>query len=299
MVGYTMSIEAFSSLAVAIGTLALATVALIQIRISQRQVSTSERSLEATKEAVVATEQAALETARARIDAKTFRVVPEFREPMWPPLLHTTLTRVPGGGEPALLDSSNIHASRDVGEGDVFTFPREESQLLWFRAYGLLRNEGDGTAFIYFPSTCRVVSDIGPYADVANIRPHERITGHFRPGHVLEPGESMVIEWASGRPLSDWADAYENPNPPNPRGALFLEIVARDTFQDGVTDNLYITIQGLPIEPVTDEQGRWRLRRQPSMVASEYPTVRRRRGLDPEDVQPPWSETFNISGKTS
>lgn len=290
-----MSVDSIASIAVAIGTVFLALVALAQVRVSQRQVSTSQQSLAATERAISATQRAAEETARGRVDANTFRVVPEFSEPEWPPLLNPSLNKMPGGGDPTLLDPVNVHGSWEVTHDHVFSFPREENQLLWFKVCGLLRNEGSGTAFIALPRTCRVKADSGPYAGTPNLRVHDRVTGHYQPRHVLEPGEAMAIEWAAGRPLKEWADAYENPNPPNPMGALFLELIARDTFKEGVIDNIYITMQGKPLEPSPAEQGRWRLRRERSMVSAEYPSVRRRRGLDAQDIRPPWSEKFDFS----
>lgn len=206
-------LQSIASLAVALGTFALAFVAWRQIRISQRHVDTSERSLEATERAIAATERAAEETARARIDAGTFRVIAELREPSWPPLLNSTLNSMPGGGDPTLFDSVNLHASEELSEGHVLTFPRQENELLWFRVQGLLRNEGNSTAFLELPATCRVLEEGGVYAGVPGLRQHARVTGHYRPRHALEPRECMAIEWASGRPLADWAEAYEDPNP--------------------------------------------------------------------------------------
>lgn len=288
-------IETWASLAVAAGTLILAIVAWFQVRVSREQLTHAAESLEATRRASEATERAALETARARTDGVAFRVVGLLATPQWPPLLHPTLNKMPGGGEPTLFDSFNIGSSSVAEPGRVLNAHQLGQQLLWFKTFGLLHNEGAGTALIRLPSTCRVAMEETPFGDVDETITDPRFTGQFLPRMILPPGGSIAFEWWSGRPVSDWIHAYENTSPPNPRGAMFLELGASDTFDEGVVDNLFLVVSGRPIEPVPNDVGRWVVPKQSPMVSSFYPTIRRRRGLDPWEVEPPWVKTYGKS----
>lgn len=267
----------------------LAFAAFWQIRISTRSSAAALASAEAARRA---SEQAA----KARIDDRAPIVValPPIAE--WPPLLHMSRERVPGGGEPLLLDAINIHGSQLPDHTSVFAFPRDQNKLLWFKIWGLIRNEGRTTAVVRLKSHTRFVDEAGPFSASVEepvVIPQE-VGGEGTQAYALPPGASAVFNWADGHPLHEWADAVERPEPPNPHGALFFSMGVEDGFEDGVIDGLFAVVTARPIERIADQTDHWRLAQQRTVGGTRYPTRRHYRGLDPwpPTEPPPWVKDF-------
>jgi hypothetical protein len=211
--GGRVTVETVASLGVAVGTIFLAIVAWLQVgaskgqvRASKEQVGHAAESLKATEQETAATERAAeateaatQEAVRARVDAMSFRVVAEMAAPGWPPIINPRLRAMPGGGEPTMFDERNVRASRPLEPGEAFAFPKQEDELLWFKTFGLLRNEGHGSAFIALPANCRIPDGNTPFGEPTGRTAHPRQTGEFNPRLVLEPGRWFVFPPVSER----------------------------------------------------------------------------------------------------
>lgn len=276
----------------AVATLALAIAAFWQIRVSNR-------AAQGATDAAIAAERASEEAIRTRIDQRAPIVVGLPLIPDWPPQLHRTLSRVPSGGDPSLLDPINLHASAVIDENRVFVFPRDENQFLWFKIWGLVTNEGRTTAVARLDGDARFVEDGGPLAAYLDgpLRIPQAVGAERDRTFALKPRLSAVFTWAAGRPLHEWADAHSSPDPPNPNGALFLSITVLDGFEDGVIDHLYAVVAARPIEPVPHEAGHWRLARTQQVGVTRYPTQRHYRGLGEWlPKEPPWTKDFTGPG---
>lgn len=102
----------------------------------------------------------------------------------------------------------------------------------------------------------------------------------------------MLFEWAAGRPLREWAHAYEHPDPPNPNGALFFSILVSDPTGLSVNDEIFIEAAGRPIEPVPGTNSNWRLVKEQAMRTVVYPTVRHYLNEPEAQSEPPWLTTY-------
>lgn len=274
---------------VALGTLAVAAAAAAELR---RGRTTMRQATEATRAAT----RAADEAARTRIDARAPRPTVLLFEVDWPGLVHTGLNRVPGGDQPSLFASVNVHGSEVLKPNETtFTFPKDENYLLWFTCTGVVVNEGNATCEVRFPCDAKIDSETTHFDQLADYRQVTMFQGQaFAQSQplILPPRSGAVFRWAAGRPLKDWAAAHGDPAFFGRHGAVSLTLISRDFIEDGVVDYLYVSVNGRPLEPIPGEGMRWRVAEQPRMGATRWRAQRLYPSLQDsgQPPKPPWTE---------
>lgn len=273
--------------------IALVFLALRQLGALRRQVEHEEQAVVAAKQSADAAESTVRESTRARVDQEAPRVIALMEAPEWPPFVDMSRSRMPYGNEPRLLERLG---QASVAGDDPFVFDEQESWFMWFRARGVLFNEGRGTARVRVDGESRFVSGTTDLykRGLDKIEVPPRVGTPSNCEYLLQPGGAALFEWAYGHTLAEWADAQRNPTPTNPHGAGFVQITSSDHFEQGVVDFIFVELEARPIEPVPNRQGHWRLC-QDNVVAvgvTVYPSIRVYRsegGMVPEE---PWRERY-------
>ncbi len=274
-----------------------------QTLLTERAVAAAEHGTTAAATSAEAAQESVKEAARARSDTQAPSVV-AFLEPIaWPPLLDINRQRMPQANDLRLLDTLSIQRSRQVQESEEFVFDQDAGAFLWFRMRGLLVNEGRSSARVRLDGEAQFIEENSPFeqrptaiaasrstrpprlpAQVGTYVPKSGLSAEY----VLRPGQEAVLEWASGHTLKEWSEAYEQPNPPNPKGRLFFSVTVFDYFGGGVTDWIFIEAAGRPIEPVPGRNASWRLAAQNTMATVAYPNVRHYKADKQAPPTPPW-----------
>lgn len=256
--------EDWSDLGTIVGATANAAflIALIfQIRQGRKTVEESGRSAHAAQ-------RAAKEAMRGRIDEQAPRII-------------------------ALLEKPVFHGLRDergfvTDLNQEFVMPRMKDVRLLSIVKGRLVNEGKGSARVRLDGNgarflTRAEVEDDPFMFEITSTGEERI---------LRPGESIPFAWSDGHSLEDWVDAYNNPSPPNPRGASFLVVTIRDYLEDGVLDHIPLEMSGRPIVPVDGDEGRWMFGDDAAVVVTSYPVHRTYRKEGWKGVTLPWEKIY-------
>jgi hypothetical protein len=156
-------------------------------------------------------------------------------------------------------------------------------------------NEGNGTARIRLDGEAQFVDGTSSLVNGVTLAAPPVVGTPDRREHLLRPGDMALFEWAHGHTLGDWADARENPDPPNPRGACFFTITVFDFFEHGVVDRIHIVMAGRPLLQVPGAAGQWVI---PDKVADAemgmtiYP-IRRAYTSEALRNEPlPWEDTY-------
>lgn len=233
---------------------------ILQIRQGRITLKESRRSTEAAESSV-------REARRARIDEQAPRVI-------------------------AILEKPSIHGISSAGSFTVsanpeYTMPAMKDDKLFLIAEGSLVNEGKGTARVRLNGNGAVFVDDEDFTFVTEIQTSSE-------ERILRPGEGVRFAWSDGHSLEDWVDAYQNPYPPNPRGACFMEVIVRDYIEDGVIDNLYLEMAGRPLKPVEGDAGRWVYNTEDEVASVSYPARRRYRlEADFAPLKLPWEDSYS------
>ncbi|WP_152603629.1 hypothetical protein [Amycolatopsis rifamycinica] len=268
-----------------------------QVNLAQDQTKAATEAVEAARDSVDASRSAVVESARIRVDERAPRVVALMEAPRWPALIDETRSMMPGGGELRLWHHRSLAQSAEASPAEPFVFPRDENWFMWFRINGVLVNEGAGTARVRLDGEAHFIEGSSPLIPRESNIPVPPPVGTLdRQEYLLRSGESALFEWAYGHPLKEWADAYENPNPPNPFSAAFLVVTVFDYFEHGVMDHIYIETGCRPIVPVPNAHGQWTVPQDSAEVAqglTVYPTRRTYRSEPRGDMKPPpWEEVY-------
>jgi hypothetical protein len=234
-----------------------------------RQIRVGRDGLKESKRATKASLRAVRETAHTRIDAQAPRVSAFLEKP----LIHG-------------LKTSNSFGWED---GQQFVLPSMKDDRLYFIVTGYFINEGNSTARIRMNSFAEFLPE-DPDDDLWSFA-----GGQLQPSkeeYLLRPGEKVYFNWSDSHSVEEWTDAYNNPAPPNPHGALFMEVIVTDSFAEGVIDHIYLEMSGRPLKPKEGDASHWRINDSESMVAISYPIVRIYRHEGQEGLQPSWADTY-------
>lgn len=259
-----------------IGTFAasLATVSLVifglvqlillrrQVILTQDQAGAAKDAVLAARESVEAAREAVAESARVRVDERAPRIVALMEEPEWPPRVDRARSQMPYANELRLLDHRSVAASSDAGPATPFVFDGQKNWFMWFRMRGVLINEGSGTARVRLDGEAQFIegTSILLRDRSGEIGVPPMVGTKDRKEYLLRPGDVALFEWGYGHTLGEWADAYEHPDPPNPRCACFLTVTIMDFFEHGVIDHIFVEMGARPIRPVPQALGQWVLR---------------------------------------
>lgn len=230
-----------------------------QVRQGQSAQKAAERSADAANNSVK-------EALYARIDQQAPRVIALLDQP--------TI-----GG----VQSENELAWRADQEA---VLPRDKEKRLYVGVTGTLINEGKGTARAHLNGAAEWILHeddepllIGPVAQSQD-------------DHILRPGERVRFLWSEAHLLDDWADAYSNPSPANPRGACFMEVIVHDYFEEGIIDHIFLEMSGRPLVPIDGDSSHWKVPDKAEFVAVSYPIKRAHIREDNYKITPPWLETY-------
>lgn len=255
--------EKWAFLAVIIGVIVNAAflwALIVQIKQGRKALAASQRSSDAAQDAVE-------EARRARVDEQAPKVV-------------------------AILDEALVHGlktkdSFGVNSEPIYKMPKMRNDTLLLITTGKLINEGRSTARVRLDGNgaCFLGEDDDDPFFVTEIIP-------AKDERILRPGDTVRFAWSDGHTIEDWTDAYNNPSPPNPKGACFMSVTVRDYQEDGVIDHIYLEMSGRPIKAVEGENGRWQHNVEGSIAATSYPIHRTYRQEGWKGVTPPWTETY-------
>ncbi|WP_433218461.1 hypothetical protein ACQP00_12535 [Dactylosporangium sp. CS-047395] len=229
-----------------------------QVELNATQAKAAEDQVALTQEMLQQATAALREAARARTDERAPLVVALLETPHWPPLVEPSAE----AASPARL------YARDA----------ERNTPLHFRTDGILINEGATTARVRLDEQAH-------FQDPAPAR-RERL---------LRPGEVARFTWTAGHTIAEWADARENPDPPNPLGACFLTITVFDNFEHGIFDHIHLAMSGRPIvavDPSFDEVRLASHESEAAMAVTVFPTRRTYRFDGPRRDPLPWDSTY-------
>jgi hypothetical protein len=280
---------------VAIANLVLVFFALRNLQALKDQIRVGQDAATAAKESADAAAETVREATRTRVDDQAPRVVVLMETPTWPPYVDRQRHAMPGGGERTLYET--IGQSEVAGSQPYF-FDAHKSWLMWFCTRGVLINEGNGTARVRLDGSARFIAGESEIFGADRPIPvPPKIGSEPFPEYVLRPGDAALFEWGDGHTLGDWADAYVDAHPPNPRGACFLVVTVMDWLSSGVIDHNYVLLQARPIEPVPGMQGQWQLRSSPhgEVGVGIYPPQRTYRAHHEEGTYfapAPWQDMF-------
>lgn len=268
---------AAATLALAGYTARMASATRTMSKASRDATDQARRASDAAEQAVRAAQDELAEVVRSRIDASGPAVTL-----MVEPSLEANVLISRGAPPPAghfLLGSTLRHMSRACSLGDQFVFPRDAEQYLWFVIRCHVHNEGHTSVRVTISSEAKFLPE-GPGQDPSN------------PATVvLRPGQSVSFLWADGHTLGEWADGMrDHAGIPNPNRNLRLRVRGED-LRRSVVDYFFAEVGGLPIEPVPDATGTWRMV-QTQVVGTVYPTARwYRHENEPYPKEPWWLET--------
>lgn len=226
---------------------------ILQIRQGRKAVVSAEESANA---AILSVK----ETSRTRIDNIAPRVV-------------------------AVLDKESLGAITMDGNKPVWAVENNEYVLLrdgelkvYFTIKGSLKNEGKSTAYIGLNGYVELAEE---QDDDINWIPGP-IDAHFIEV-PLGPGERIYFKWSDSHTVNEWASAHEEPSP---KGSLRLIITARDAYEEGVVDYIYLEMSGQPLKPKADNSASWEL--VGGIGISYYPTHRVYKKEVPVAFDSPW-----------
>ena len=297
------NLSSIGTFVAAIANVGLVVFALVQLFLLQRQVKLARdqtkaaaETVTAARESVEASHAAVVESARVRIDERAPRVVALMEAPQWPALVDKTRRGMPYANELRLWDHRSVAQSSEASPAEPFVFDRDKDWFMWFRANGVLVNEGSGTARVRLDGEAHFIEGRSSLIRTdRNILSPPSVGTIDRNEYLLRPGDVALFEWAYGHTLEEWADAYENPNPPNPNGASTLTITIFDYFEHGVVDYIYIETGGRPVIPVPNTRGQWTVPHEQAEVEqgmTVYPTRRTYRSEPRVEVALPWESTY-------
>ncbi|USX54115.1 hypothetical protein [Lentzea sp. HUAS12] len=268
-----------------------------QVRLASDQTAATKATVEVARDSAAVARSAVLEAARIRVDEHAPRVIALMEDPAWPPLVDSTRSAMPNAGDLRLLNHRSLAASRDATPATPFVFDGQREWFMWFKMRGVLINEGSGTARVRLDGEAQFVegsSELLPTSG-STMPPPPAVGTPDRNEYLLRPGQSAVFEWGYGHTLGEWADAFENPSPPNPRGACFLTVTVMDYFEHGVIDHIFIEMAGRPIRPIPGALGQWGVpedRSQAELGIVVYPLQRTYRSEGWNGLEPPWAEVY-------
>ncbi|GAA2603137.1 hypothetical protein GCM10010399_37510 [Dactylosporangium fulvum] len=266
-----------------------------QVEVSAAQSRAADEQVALAQEALKAATTAVREAARARTDERAPLVVALLEAPQWPPLVDTTRNRMPYGNEARLLDHRSVSQAEPASPARSFLRGGERNQFMWFRTRGVLVNEGTTTARVRLDNEAQFVEGDSPLVRNSSIVVPPAVGMPTKREHLLRPGEMALFEWGAGHTIAEWADACENPEPPNPRGACFFTITVFDPFEHGTFDHIHVVMAGRPIIPVDgsfDEVGLATEESEAAMGVTIFPTRRTYRSDGPRKEPLPWEETY-------
>jgi hypothetical protein len=288
-----------------VANIGLVIFALVQIMLLRRQVGLAEhqtdaavKTVEVAHESVEATRAAVLETARVRIDEQAPRVIALMEAPQWPPLVDRHRSSMPGGGEPRLFDPGSLRRTSVPTHDGHFVFPRDQGWFMWFKVRGVLINDGRSTARVQMGGEYVFVEGMSPLVPAAGEIKVPACIGvpiGTTAEYLLRSGEVAMFEWAFGRNLAEFADAYQHQDPPNPYATGFQTISVTDGFEHGIIDSIFVEAVIRPIHPVPGTMGQWRIPadvKDVDMGVTVYPTHRTYRSEGWKGVEPPWTELY-------
>ena len=262
--------------------LLLFAVTVVQARLLRAQVKQGQDGVAQAARAAAAAERAVTEATRARIDARASHVVAFIKKPRWIPYLNRVRVTDPWG-RPIPLDPSNRER---INPEMQFSFPLNSEMFLWFDNELTLTNEGLTTAQVQIGHEGVQLSDTFQGANDGSRQP---LGGGQRSDiYALPPGQTMHLDWRTGRTLQEWKLAYEEPDPPNPLGACLAGVIIVDDDQDGILDNITFMLAGTPIEPVHGQNGQWHLVRDLAKMAT---VVNRRRRYRVDGMLPVYTSS--------
>ncbi|MBQ1012912.1 hypothetical protein KBX53_18515 [Micromonospora sp. M51] len=266
-----------------------------QVEVGIAQAKAAERQVDLAQEAAKGAGAAVREASRARADERAPRVVALMEAPQWPPRVDSARTGMPYANELRLLDHRSIGQSSVASSSRPYVFHGQRNWFMWFRTRGVLINEGSATARVRLDGEAEFIEGTTPLAGEATISRPPQVGTPDRQEYLLRPGESALFEWASGHTLGEWAEAYENPNPPNPHGACFFTITVFDSFEHGVIDHIHAVMAGRPLVPVDGALGQWRITpdlEEAALGITVYPIRRMYQSEGWVDRPLPWEETY-------
>lgn len=300
MVGLeTVLVIANGAVAIATGLLALFTWRLASatrkaVDLTRQQALSAEATASATTRAADAAADAARQAARSRSEDRAPRIIALVEEPSWPPLLDRSRRGMPQANELRLLNATSV--ARSELASDEYIFDQDRDCFLWLRMRGILSNEGSATARVRLGGESQFIDDHSPFVPTDVPIPVPQCVGpRSRGEYLLRPGEHAVFEWAAGHTLGEWSDAYLNPDPPNPKGALFLEVTVFDFFDEGIVDKIFIETAGRPVIPVSSRSSHWRVTDEPNVGTVVYPCIRWFRSEGESLPSPPWAARYSTS----
>lgn len=167
------------------------------------------------------------------------------------PLFLSARSRFPGGGEPRLWDSVNVHSS--VPYTDVeqpMALDESAGGLLYFVCTSLLRNEGTASAWIRPEGESRLREASDPLAPASSrsLIPEPRMVRTSpHATWLLEPGQTAVLETYLGRTLGDWIKAYNDPAD-TIYGRCYSTVTVEDP-RNRFYDHIFVEGSGRPVVP--------------------------------------------------
>jgi hypothetical protein len=202
-----------------------------------RAARAAEEGLRGATDTLLVSQVLAVEAERRRLDAAGPMLTVRINPPEWPP----RGARLFVGSEPEQLD-----------EGRVFRLPREGPNHMTLRADGYVRNEGARTVTISLLNLCvehlaegamnRVFGEPGNHE--VDLQPDQPVRFRLQ-------DERMAAEWVANAEA-----AARNSQPPN---VAIGTVVAKDDFDNGISDTWEVELGGYPLEPVPGENGSWRV----------------------------------------
>jgi len=235
-----------------------------------KQINQGGNAVDEAKRAADAAQASVKETLRNRVDERSPRIIAQVEPP----------------STQALQTAEGFEFKADA----EYTLPEMNDAKLTHLAMVTVVNEGHVSGKVHLNGFAEWLGEDQDDMDFM-------ISGPFTGTEeevLLKPGASATFAWSDGHTLADWADAYNNPSPPNPKGASFMEIIVSDAFEDGVIDNIFLEMSGRAIVPVEGKPGKWKINDKDDFKAIVYPIKRRYRSEN-TTIEPPWSEVYQAS----
>jgi hypothetical protein len=207
---------------------------------TRKSIKSTQKVIDAANRQVLASEWQGREAVKARVDARSPRVVVIVSRPQWPP--REAAISGHAGAKPA-----------EIGPDVRYQLPMDQDRRIGLMTYGLLRNDGHSTAVVQL-SGARFQD---PFA--------ASVSGRFsgvdlgNQTMALPPGDQIGFEFFAVRPIIDWVTAYEERTSAPAESKCHFEVIARDTFDEGIADNILVEVQAYPVEPVPGNAAGWML----------------------------------------
>jgi len=207
-----------------------------------RAASAAEEGLRGAADSLRVSQALAIEAERARLDTEAPRLIVRINEPEWPP----RVGRQHLGSEPAQLP-----------QGEIFRLPKDGARRVTMRADGFIRHEG-GT-------TVRVSLHGMRVYDKAAMQGPAWEPRWTEPGyHELDipPDGVEQYRFEDERPASEWIANTEATERGEAAPAAAVGVIeANDGKDNGIIDTWEVELAGCPFDPISGEQGGWRLHR--------------------------------------